>query len=77
MTQIIFDDEIFSQNIRYLRKKNHLSQKELALRSGMNGFWIRGIENGRYRAEIPAPDYWRLCSALNVKPDTIGVKYLP
>jgi len=77
MTHIIFDDDIFSQNLKYLRKKNRLSQKELALRSGINVFWIRGIERGRYRAEIPASDYWRLCEALNVKPDIIGHKYLP
>lgn len=77
MTQILLDDDIFSQNLKYLRKKNRLSQKELALRTGINIFWIRGIENGRYRAEISASDYWKLCEALNVKPDIIGVRYLP
>ena len=46
MTQILFDDDIFSQNLKYLRKKNRLSQKELALRSGINVFWIRGLKMG-------------------------------
>lgn len=77
MTQLVFHDDIFAQNLRYLRKKKHLSQKELALRSGINIFWLRGIESGRFRAEMLATDYFRLCTALNVKPDLIGNRYLP
>ena len=77
MTRYIFHDDIFAQNIIYLRKKERLTQKELALRSGLNIFWIRGIEKGRYRAEIPASDYWHLCDALHVNHNTIGHKYLP
>ena len=77
MTLFIFHHDIFSKNLKYLRKKKHLTQKELALLSGINVFWIRGIERGRYRAEIPALDYRRLCEALNVKSDILGSRYLP
>ena len=75
--RIIFDDAIFSWNIKYLRKKNHLSQKELAKRSGRSIYWIRGIENGFLRAEIDLLDYDMLCKALNVKPELIRNQYLP
>ena len=77
MTLLVFQDDIFSNNLKYLRQKNRLSQKELALRTGINIFWIRGVERGRYRAEIPASDYFKLCEILNVSIDVIGSKYLP
>ena len=77
MTRLVFDDDTFSQNLKYYRKKSGISQKELALRSGINVFWIRGIERGRFRAEIRASDYWKLCATLNVTPDLMGSRYLP
>lgn len=76
MTLLILKDDIFSKNLKYLRLKNQLSQKELALRSGLNVFWIRGIERGRYRAEILASDYWKLCETLKIKPDFMANSYL-
>ena len=77
MTLLVFQDDIFSKNLKYLRQKNRLSQKELALRTGINIFWIRGIERGRYCAEMSASDYFKLCEVLNVSVDVIGNEYLP
>jgi transcriptional regulator with XRE-family HTH domain len=77
MTLLVFEDDIFSRNLKYLRKKKQLSQKKLAQRSGINLFWLRGIERGRFRAEISASDYWKLCEALDVKPEFFRNEYLP
>lgn len=77
MTLLVFHDDIFPQNLKHLRKKEHLTQKALALRTGINIFWIRGIESGRYHAEMPASDYWKLCNALKVTPGLMVSRYLP
>ena len=62
--QIIIRNEIFSRNLRYLRQKNKLSQKELAQRMGFSVYYLRNIELCRREAVLTYQELKLLCSIL-------------
>ena len=41
---LVLNDDIFPRKLIYLRKKKKLSQKQLALQSGITVYYLRGIE---------------------------------
>lgn len=62
--QIIIRNEIFSRNLRYLRQKSKLSQKELAQRMGFSVYYLRNIELCRREAVLTYQELKLLCSIL-------------
>ena len=62
--QIIIRNEIFSRNLRYLRQKNKLSQKELAQRMGFSVYYLRNVELCRREAVLTYQELKLLCSIL-------------
>ena len=62
--QIIIRNEIFSRNLRYLRQKSKLSQKELAQRMGFSVYYLRNIELCRREAVLTYQELNLLCSIL-------------
>ena len=65
--QIIIRNEIFSRNLRYLRQKNKLSQKELAQRMGFSVYYLRNIELCRREAVLTYQELKLLCSILQTE----------
>ena len=62
--QIIIRNEIFSRNLRYLRQKSKLSQKELAQRMGFSVYYLRNVELCRRDAVLTYQELKLLCSIL-------------
>ncbi len=62
--QIIIRNEIFSRNLRYLRQKSKLSQKELAQRMGFSVYYLRNVELCRREAVLTYQELKLLCSIL-------------
>ena len=62
--QIIIRNEIFSRNLRYLRQKSKLSQKEQAQRMGFSVYYLRNIELCRREAVLTYQELKLLCSIL-------------
>ena len=62
--QIIIRNEIFSRNLRYLRQKSKLSQKELAQKMGFSVYYLRNIELCRREAVLTYQELKLLCSIL-------------
>lgn len=69
---LVLNDDIFPRNLIYLRKKKKLSQKQLALQSGITVYYLRGIEHGRFRSQLPLSQYMSLCRILCVCPSLMG-----
>lgn len=68
---IEFNDKIFPANLKYLRRKRGLSQIELARRTGIGVYLIRGIENCRLYPRMTMADYEQLCKVLRVAPGSM------
>ena len=64
--QIIIRNEIFSRNLRYLRQKSKLSQKELAQRMGFSVYYLRNIELCRREAVLTYQELKLLCNILQI-----------
>ena len=64
--QIIIRNEIFSRNLRYLRQKSKLSQKELAQRMGFSVYYLRNIELCRREAVLTYQELKLLCFILQI-----------
>ena len=62
--QIIIRNEIFSRNLRYLRQKSKLSQKELAQKMGFSVYYLRNVELCRREAVLTYQELKLLCSIL-------------
>lgn len=62
--QIIIRNEIFSRNLRYLRQKSKLSQKELAQRMGFSVYYLRNVELCRREAVLTYQELKLLCNIL-------------
>ena len=62
--QIIIRNEIFSRNLRHLRQKNKLSQKELAQMMGFSIYYLRNIELCRREAVLTYQELKLLCGIL-------------
>lgn len=74
---VILDDNILPENLAYLRKKRGLSQIKLSRQTGINVYLLRGIEKGRFRAQLPCEQRLRLCNALCISPMVMGTQPLP
>ena len=69
---IILNSEIFSQKLRDLRKKNHVTQKVLAAQIGVSVYSIRGWESGRLEPQLHPETLHRLCQALRTTPEQLS-----
>lgn len=56
--------QTFASNLKRLRKKAHISQEELALRSGLDRTYISGCERGVRNPSILSVE--KIAEALNV-----------
>ena len=72
LMQLALNDEIFSKNLAYLRKKRKLSQVKLAQQAGINVYLLRSIERRRFRADLEIGQYISLCCILQVSPSLMG-----
>ena len=71
-----FNDDIFPDNLRLLRKKRGLSQIALARQTGISIHYLRGIEKGHLYSQLTFDQYMKLCCALQVSPSVLGVSRL-
>ena len=62
---------LLCKNIRYLRKKNHLTQKEMAEIVGTSISSIRRIEQGTNIPRIHSGMLYRLCVHFNISADAM------
>ena len=69
---IVLNDDVFPQNLVYLRKKRKLSQTKLAQLTGIDVYLLRGIERGRFRSQLQADQYSALCNILHICPSVLG-----
>ena len=69
---LVLNDDIFPKNLAYLRKKRKLSQVKLAQQAGIDVYLLRGIERGRFRADLHIEQYISLCRILQVSPSLMG-----
>ena len=69
---ILLNDEIFSANLLYLRKRKKLSQIALARQSGISVHYLRAIEKRRFLPQFQYQDYVNLCCALGVSQTKMG-----
>ena len=69
---ILLNDEIFSANLAYQRKRCKLSQLSLARQSGISVHYLRAVEKGRLPAQFLYQDYQKLCSVLRICPMLMG-----
>ena len=77
MSAIIqLNDEIFPENLIYLRKKRGLSQMSLANQAGLSVHDLRGIERGRLSSRLLYTEYKNLCSVLRISPTMMGTVLL-
>ena len=64
--EIIIFNETFSRNLRYLRRKKKISQKQLAQILGFSVYYLRNIELCRREAVLSYPQMKQLCNILDV-----------
>ena len=64
--EIIIYNETFSRNLRYLRRKKKISQKQLAEMLGFSVYHLRNIELCRREAVLSYPQMKQLCSILEI-----------
>ena len=56
---------IFSQNIKAFRKKNHLTQEQLAEQTDLSTSYIKQIESGKEYKNVSLTVMFKLSKALN------------
>lgn len=64
--EIIIHNEIFSRNLRYLRRRKNISQKKLAEMMGFSVYYLRNIELCRREAVLTHQKMKQLCEILGV-----------
>lgn len=64
--EIIIFNETFSRNLRYLRRKKNLSQKQLAEMMGFSVYYLRNIELCRREAVLTYQQMKQLCGILEI-----------
>ena len=69
-------DDVFSSNLRHLRKKHHMSQTTLARLVCMDINVLRGIENGILYPSIPLPVFQKMCQVFHIPSQALATKYL-
>lgn len=69
---VIFNHQIFTGNLKQLRKKRGLSQKRLAEMANISVYLIRGLEKGIFPAELMHDQFIRLCDALRIEPTVMA-----
>ena len=65
---MVLNDDVFPENLRYQRKKKKMSQYELSMQTGIDAFFIKSMEAGRCRCQMPSDQYILLCQVLKVDP---------
>jgi transcriptional regulator with XRE-family HTH domain len=76
MMYVDLDDDIFSANLRYLRKKHKLTQKALSKLVGIGVHRLRGIEHHILRANITPAVLERLCDVLDTSAQALTADHL-
>lgn len=64
--EIIINSEIFCRNLRYLRRKKKISQKQLAQMMGFSVYYLRNIELRRRETVLTYQQMKQLCSILEI-----------
>lgn len=64
---------VFRNNIRYFRKKNHLTQEQFAERCDLSTSYIKQIESGKEFKNISLTVILKLSKALNVSVNKLFV----
>lgn len=64
--EIIIFNKTFSRNLRYLRRRKNLSQKQLAEMMGFSVYYLRNIELCRREAVLTYQQMKQLCGILEI-----------
>ena len=68
--------QFFSANIRYLRKKYHLSQRSLAALLEIGVGSLRRLEHGEFSQRVTVHTLHRTCLVFGVSADVVLSEYL-